>query len=173
MAIKMKMEKYWDIPDEFLTEIGRVIVRWNKLEGLMEFSLIELLGKSITEGRSLVVFTHMSFPQKMDVMGALIVECLTDPAYGWLCKYKTDVEPLLREAQKKRNTIAHSKWGIDDDGVTGKSNISARGALKMVSSQAFIPEIEDVSASIVKAADALSNLVFKRGRGSDTPQSGQ
>lgn len=169
----MKMDRDWDIPDDYLTEIGRVIVRWNKLEGLMEFSLIELLGKSITEGRSLVVFTHMSFPQKMDIMGALVVECLTNPAYGWLSAYKTDVEPLLKDAQRKRNAITHSKWGMDANGVTGKSNITARGALKMESSQAFIPEIEAASDSIVRAAEALSKLVFRQNRGSNTPQSGQ
>ncbi len=167
----MKMNEEWDIPDEYLAEIGRVIVRWNKLEGLIELSLIELLGKDMTEGRSLVLFTHMAFPQKMDVLSALVNECLFNPAYSWLKEYKPTVEPLLRDAAKRRNEIAHAKWGIKD-GTVGKSSISARGTLKLSNSQASISEIEEASNVIVKAADALATLVFFRGK-SAPPQSGQ
>jgi hypothetical protein len=66
----MKMDKEWDIPDDYLAEMGRISVRWSRLESVIELSMIELLGKSATEGRSLVLFTHMPFPQKMDIMGA-------------------------------------------------------------------------------------------------------
>jgi hypothetical protein len=167
----MKMNEEWDIPDEYLAEIGRVIVRWNKLESLIELSLIELLGKDMTEGRSLVLFTHMAFPQKMDVLSALVNECLLTPAYGWLREYKPSVEPLLREAAKRRNEIAHGKWGMRE-GTVGKSSITARGTLKLTNSQVSIAEIEEASVAIVKAADALASLVFFREK-SATPQSGQ
>ncbi len=166
----LKTDQDWDIPDEYLAEIGRVTVRWNRLESLMDLCLIELLGKSMLEGRSLVLFTHMAFPQKMDIMGALIIECLTNPTYGWLSRYKQDVAPLLGDAAKKRNMVIHSKWSSDPDGTVGRSEISARGKLKMERHQASLKEIEAASASIVRAADAMVKLVL---RNSLTPQQGQ
>src|SRR5690349_2752599 len=61
-------------PSEYLAEIGRVNVRWNMLESYLEFTLIKLLGKEISEGRSLVLFTHMAVPQKFDILSALVNE---------------------------------------------------------------------------------------------------
>lgn len=149
------MDKEWDIPDAYLAEMGRISVRWSRLESVIELSMIELLGKKATEGRSLVLFTHMSFPQKMDIMGALVVECLFSPEYQWLSRYKEDVAPLLNSASKKRNAIIHTKWGLAPDGTVEKSVISARGALKMDRFKGTIRELEEVSEAIVKAADAL------------------
>jgi hypothetical protein len=148
------------------------MVRWNRQESFLEFSLIELLGKSPTEGRSLVLFTHMSFPQKLDIMGALVAECLFSPAYQWLSGYR-EVERLLKDAQQKRNAIAHGKWGVDASGGVGKSRITAHGALKISSGSVAITEIEEASEVIVKAADALAKLVFPHIAASDAPQSGQ
>lgn len=157
----MKTNEDWDLPDDYLTEIGRVTVRWSKLESAMHLSMIELLGKDMTEGRSLVLFTHMTFPLKLDVLGALISECLMVPAYSWLSDYKTTVYPLLTEAAKERNTIVHSKFGVEQ-GLVKRSNLSARGSLKVTTSLVRLRDIEKVSEVIVKASDALFHLVFSR-----------
>ena len=169
----MKMDPNWDIPDEYLAEMGRVSVRWSRLEGMMELSMIKLLGKDITEGRSLVLFTHLGFPQRMHTLGALVTECMTNPAYHWLSAYKKEVEPLLNEASRLRNDIVHSKWGLNPDGSIGRSNISARGALKFKMSTVQLREIEAASEVIVKAAEALWRLVFSSLPPNDVPQSGQ
>jgi hypothetical protein len=168
----VEMDKEWDIPNEYLIEMGRLSVRWSRLETLIEFSMIELLGKSPLEGRSLVLFTHMTFPQKMDIMGALIVECLLNPQYQWLSRYKVDVAPLLKDAASKRNTIIHAKWMLDPDDCVWKSAISARGTLKMERTRGTIRELEDASKSIVKAGERLVALVFRK-QLSSIPQSGQ
>jgi hypothetical protein len=158
----MKMDQDWDIPDEYLAELGRISVRWSRLESFIEFAMIELLGKKPTEGRSLVLFTHMTFPQKMDLMSALVVECLFNPEYQWLSRYKEKVVPLLNAASKKRNAIIHAKWGVEPDGTVEKSVISARGSLKMERVKVTIGELEEASTSIVKAAEALVEVVFRQ-----------
>jgi hypothetical protein len=168
----MKMNEEWDIPDEYLTEIGRVTVRWSKLETNLSFCLIQLSGNSILERRSHILVTHMSFPQKIQALGALIVACLTNPTYGFLSNYKKDVEPLLNEASRLRNGIIHCHWGLNN-GVVGRSNVTARGELKMTSSNASLAEIEQASEAIVKAADALVALVTAGNSRSPNPHSGQ
>ncbi len=164
----MRSEEHWDIPDEYLTEIGRVTVRWSRLETY----LIKPSGRSLLDPRSHVVFVHMGFPQKMHALSALVTECLKAPLYSYLSEYRKGVAPLLEEASRRRNEIIHQKWGVDE-GVVGKSNISARGELKMQRSNVSILDIESASASIVKAADALMALVSAGTPESDAPQSGQ
>jgi hypothetical protein len=68
----------------------------------------------------------------------------------------------LNSASKKRNAIIHAKWGLAPDGTVEKSVISARGALKMDRFKGTIRELEEVSEAIVKAADALVLLVYRR-----------
>jgi hypothetical protein len=166
------MDEIWDIPDDYLAEIGRVTVRWSKLETHLNFCLIQLSGNSILEPRSHILFAHMSFPQKIHALGALIVACLTNPAYSFLSNYKKDVEPLLNEASRLRNGIIHCNWGMDN-GVVGRSNVTARGALKMTRNNASITEIEEASEAIVKASAALVALVVAGNSPNDKPHSGQ
>jgi hypothetical protein len=168
----MKMDEGWDIPDDYLAEIGRVTVRWSKLESHLNFCSIQLSGNTVFEPRAHVLVTHMSFPQKIHALGAMVVACLTNPAYSFLSNYKKDVEPLLNEASRMRNGIIHCNWGMEN-GVVGRSDVTARGALKMTRNNASITEVEEASEAIVKASDALVALVTAGSPSSDKPHSGQ
>jgi hypothetical protein len=168
----MEMDKEWDIPDDYLAEIGRITVRWSKLQTHMNFSLIQLSGGSLFERRQQAIFLHMSFPQKMDILGVLVLECLTNPKYHFLSVYKAQVEPLLAEASARRNRIIHCSWGMENDAVA-QSNITARRRIKVDKSTVSLSEIESTSRKIVEAADALFSMVTAGNPPSDTPQSGQ
>lgn len=146
-----------ELPNEYLIEIGRVTVRWAFLESILDLCLIKLAGLNVQHSTSLVIFNHMTFPLKIDVLGALITE--RKPFYKFLEAYASDVEPLLKKAQEKRNTFIHSKWGLTSNGEVHISRIQARGALKTSVRPIALEEIEAASSLIYDAAEALHDLV--------------
>lgn len=160
------------IPDEYLKAIGDVTVRWNSLEALLHLALIKLLGKDILEGRSHVVFAHMAFPQKLDVLSALIGELIDLPPEHPLSRYRPDIQPLLKEAQTKRNVIIHSIWGVQDGRVC-ISSVSARGSLKMKQEPLTLAEVQAVSTLIIKAGVELFMAVVVGSDNIPPPHSGQ
>lgn len=151
------MPEIFNIPDEYTNAIGAVVVRWNHLELIVNLFLIHLLGKEIFENRSHVVFAHMAFPQKLDVMGALVEELVNVPEYVGLQKYKSEVQPLLKKAQSGRNSVIHSMWGMKD-GKVMRASISARGSLKFTWTVADLNEIAVTIQSIEDARARLSEL---------------
>jgi hypothetical protein len=159
------------IPDEYLKAIGEVTIRWNSLEGLLHLCLIKLLGKDILEGRSHVVFAHMSFPQKLDSISALIGELTNLPANSPLNRYKEEIQPLLKQAQSKRNLIIHSIWGVDEKGRVCVSSVSARGTLKMKNEPISLKEVQAIPELITQAGMELFLSVVYNGK--RPPQTGQ
>ena len=151
------MPKISKIPDEYLKAIGEVAVRWNHMEQIVNLFLIYLSGGNIAEDRAHVVFAHMAFPQKMDVMGALAEELSKSGKSGAWTTYKSTVQPLLKKAQSGRNMVIHSMWGVHN-GKVKRASISARGTLKFSWLEATIQEIEDVTQSIEEARVAISAL---------------
>jgi hypothetical protein len=161
-----------DIPSEYLVEIGRINTRWSALESMIDFCLMRLAGKEITESRSLIIFNHMSFPMKLDVMGALISELL--PGYSRLADYQAVIQ-LLKQVQEKRNAIIHAKWSVNQ--ATQKveiSRFSARGKVKISMAPISTAEIRATADLIIQAIQELYKLVAKRdGITNNPPQSGQ
>jgi hypothetical protein len=63
----------WPVPDDFLSEIGRIAVVWANLESLLNISLTKLAGfKDPLDSRAFILITHASFPQRLDSFGALV-----------------------------------------------------------------------------------------------------
>ncbi len=146
-----------NLPEEHLSAIGKVVIRWNHLEQIVNLFLIHLLGKEIFDDRSHIVFAHMAFPQKLDALGALVEETVKLPRYASLKNYKTAVLPLLRAAQVGRNSVIHSFWGMKE-GIATRASIKARGSLKFTWGVATLKEIEAVIQAIEDARVALSDL---------------
>lgn len=151
------MAEFPNIPDEYLRSIGMVTVRWNHLEQIINLFLIHLLGNEIFDDRSHIVFAHMAFPQKVDVLSALVEKMVVLPQYSSLSNYKARVRPLLKAAQDGRNSIIHAMWGMKD-GITTRASITARGSLKFTWTVATLKEIEAVIQAIEDARVALSDL---------------
>jgi len=147
------------IPDEYLKAIGSVVVHWNYLEHVLNLILIHLLGKEITDDRSHIIFAHTSFPQRVDILSALVEKVENIPNYSKFREYKTKVEPLIKLAQKNRTWIIHSSWGMKDGNLM-RASITARGSLKFVWVVVALKEIEDAQEAIARAYKALSGLVI-------------
>jgi hypothetical protein len=87
------------IPAEFLKAIGEVVVAWNRMEFELTVILIHWLGKDINENRSHAIFAHMSFPQKLDIMGSLVEELIAEPRNAYLSACKKKVIPAALKVQ--------------------------------------------------------------------------
>ena len=119
----------------------------------------------------MVIFNHMAFPMKLDVMGALVSELL--PNYPRLSTYR-GVQQSLKRAQEGRNMVVHGRWAVDDtSGEVQVSRLSARGKLKASTTPFSVAEIRAVSDLIVKASQELFFLVAKAGTTNSPPHSGQ
>jgi hypothetical protein len=166
----MADEELPDIPTEYLAEIGRVTTRWAMLESVLDICLTLLAGKTVSDPRSAIIFNHMAFPMKLDVMGALVSELM--PAYPELSGFPA-VHQLLKQAQEKRNAIAHSKWSRDDTGQVQISRLTARGKLKTSVEPISVAEIRTAADLITKTAHDLYILVSKAGTTNSPPHIGQ
>ena len=160
-----------DLPDEYLIEIGRVTTRWAILEGTLDLCLMKLAGKEIADPRSMIIFNHMAFPMKLDILGAFVSELL--PQYPGLSGHPS-VHQLLKQAQEKRNLVTHSTWGKDEQtSEVTVGRLSARGKLKMSIQPISVAEIRSAADLITKAAQSLYSLVVKAGTTNNPPQTGQ
>jgi len=163
------MPQILEIPDEYLRAIGRVANQWNYLDSVFNVILIHFLGMDISKAKAFVVFPHMAFPQKLHILesiSALSVDTRLE-------NYKSEVQPLLIQAQKGRNLVIHSIWGMKDGRVT-RASLSARGSLKLTWQPATLKEIEAAHKSIEDATAALAALIPPGWRKSiPSPQSGQ
>lgn len=149
-----------DMPPEYLKAIGDVVVRWNHLEQLLNNILGGLLANDPNDIRAKIVFAHMAFPQKLDIMASIAEEYLKNPANSFLEMYKPAM-PLLRQAQVDRNLVIHSMWGFFD-GQVMRSLMTARGRFKFTWQPASIKEIQKASKSIDAARGSLRELLPER-----------
>jgi hypothetical protein len=100
-----------DIPAEYLTELGRITVHWSAFESILDLCLMQLVGKSIRERRSWIIFAHMTFPLKIDILRSVVSEL--EPNYPALAQGFPPVLSAVKSAQSTRNRFLHAKWGVD------------------------------------------------------------
>ncbi|WP_371229070.1 hypothetical protein ACAW63_22685 [Pseudomonas sp. QE6] len=148
----------WPVPDEYLIEMGRVGALWASLETCLNVFIGKLAGFNEYDPKPFILVNHSSFPQKLDMLGALCEQLVSD--YPQLTDYK-GVIAKLRSAQKKRNIYAHNAISPDPD--TGKmkmANGSARGTLKVSVDTVELADIRRASIEINEANVALYKLVL-------------
>ena len=146
------------IPEPYLTAIGKVCVNWGMLEKIMDLALAKLAGFTLEDSRGAIVTTHMSWPQKMDVLEALVNALLLD--YPYLAKFDK-TKPLLKKAQEGRNRIVHGQWG-ESDGKIHKLRMTARGKLKASIDLITIEQINAIAMDVGRAGAALLKLVLNQ-----------
>jgi hypothetical protein len=102
----------------------------------------------------------MTWPQKMDALGALIHSLLED--YAHLSGFKGTASPLLTKAQIGRNKIIHAFWGLDETGQVTALRATARGKLKFTQEAISLQDIESIVADVSKAGAALLRLILAK-----------
>jgi hypothetical protein len=162
-------ENFLELPDEYLREIGRVAVYWNELEHLLLHTLsIALLGEYAKDGRSMAVFVHMAFPQKLDALSSMLR--IIDDSLGLI--YRNEVQPLLKRSQEKRNEILHQSW-IPQKAEILRLDIKARGTLKFTLEPVEFQELLNTSAFIKSAHWKLWGEITVPLAPKSDPQQGQ
>ena len=149
----------WPVPDSYLVEIGRVTVLWSSLEGFLNLCLGKLAGFADNDPKPFVLVNHTSFPQRLDMLGALCEHLA--PAHPSLADHRT-VIGKLRTAQKERNKFAHHGLAPDEKGQITMAVGSARGSIKTSIEPVTIADIRRAVMAVDEAFVALYKLVLQR-----------
>lgn len=151
----------WPLPDSYLIELGRVLALWASLESLLNTCLGKLAGfNDLSDPTPFILVTHSSFPQRIDMLGALCDQL--KETHPHLSSHK-EVVSKLKSAQTSRNRFAHN--GIVFDPKTEAYFLaqgSARGKLKTSVSPITPTEIHESSKEVHLATLALYKLVLQK-----------
>ncbi|TNE61560.1 MAG: hypothetical protein EP335_15480 [Alphaproteobacteria bacterium] len=149
----------WPLPTEVLAEIGRVTAAWNVLESQLVLFLGKLAGfDQLFDPKPVILFNHTSFPQKLDMLGALCEDLME--SYPRLQGYKATIA-LIKEAQSERNKIVHNMIASSrDKGGYHLLKASARGKLKTEIEPITVHDIRNIALKIDAAATNLYKLVL-------------
>ncbi len=159
--MKNTYSENWPLPDSYLIELGRVSALWAALETLLNTCLGKLAGfNDVNDPTAFILITHTSFPQRLDMLGALCEQLKATHTH--LSDYK-EVVSKLKAAQASRNRFAHN--GVTFDPVTKVYFLpqgSARGKLKTSVSPITPSMIHEASKEVHLATLALYKLVLRR-----------
>ncbi len=149
----------WPLPDEYLIEVGRITSLWASLESFLYLCIGKLAGfDNLSDPTTFILFSHSSFPQKLDMLGALCEQL--EPLAPHLKGYQLVISKL-RTAQKSRNRFTHNGMSLNND--TGNIEMalgSARGKLKTSVTTVKLADIKRVVIEIDEAMNSLYKLVL-------------
>ncbi len=150
----------WPLPQEWLTELGRMAALWASLESFVGLAIGKLSGfDEMDDARPYILIAHSGFRQRVDIIGALCDHLL--PSHPQLKGYE-DVIALLKKAQVQRNRFIHNGMHPSDKDprkmTTGRG--SARGTLKFKVENIDLADLKQAVIDINEGMQALMNLVF-------------
>ena len=158
-VLKVKFDG-WPLPNEYLTELGRIAAVWGSLESCLNLCLQKLAGfNDLADPTSFILLAHTNFPQRLDMLGSLC-EHLSS-SYPNLNEHKP-VLVSLRSAQKLRNKYMHNGLVEDESGGVQMSTGSARGTLKFATEALTVADLRRVTMAIHQAMLDLYKLVLQR-----------
>lgn len=151
--------KDWPLPDEYLIEVGRIALLWASLESFLYLCIGKLAGfNELTDPTAFILFSHSSFPQKLDMLGTLCEQM--EPFASNLKGYQ-NVISKLKAAQKSRNRFMHNGMALNTENGNIEMAIgSARGKLKTSINTIHLTDIKKVVIEISEAQNALYKLVL-------------
>lgn len=151
----------WPLPEEFLAGLGRIASLWAALDFYLNVCIGKLAGFASREDSTPFILTaHASFPQKLDMLGAL---CERHSDQEARLKQCNEVVAALRTAQSERNRYLHNciHWNPEDGRfVMGVG--SARGKLKVGADEIDLVDLRRVAVLIDDALAKLHHLVSGR-----------
>jgi hypothetical protein len=162
----------FDLPDDYLQEIGKIAVSWNDLENLLHHTLVlALLDDFAQDGRAIAAFAHIAFPQKLDTLKTMLQMGNTSGGKVF-SDYCEQIQPLLKNCQEKRNAILHQSWSVQD-GTVKRLDIKARGVLRLTLSDVTLDELKGITALIIRTHQSMFELIAMPLSPKSAPQQGQ
>lgn len=154
----MQFPENFPVPNEYLTELGRVTALWGSLEQSVNNAINYLSGLEVHDHWRVAVLTaHSNFKQRVDIIDTLCNELKTQ--YPNLSNH-IETTKLVRSAQKMRNHFFHN--GIffnEENGKVQTLSLSARGSLKTNVRDVNISKLKDLSAKIHESMLSLHGLI--------------
>ncbi len=146
-----------EIPDEFISALGRMTLQWGRLEALTMMAFSKFAGyDGGLDPRAIIVMANAGYSQRIDTISALC-EHLSDD-YPHL-EDRARVIKLLRGASKGRNKYSHNTIHLDDDGHVYVSYATARDSLVITNEIVRLTEIDEVTKKITEAGASLMELI--------------
>jgi hypothetical protein len=146
------------LPEPYLTAIGKVCAQWSVLEWQVGMVISKLSGYEIFDARPAMLTAHMSWPQKLDVLGALVAA--NRESYPHLERFDV-VRPMLKKAAAGRNRVVHGQW-TSEEGKIHMLRLSARGELKTEIVPVTVKEIEIIADDISAATAAVLKMILNK-----------
>lgn len=144
------------LPEPYLTAIGRVCVQWSQLEATADLMLRKMMGFDIHDPRGYAITPHMSWPLKMDILSSLIEMYIKDHPH--LSAF-SDVQKMLKTSQDSRNRIIHAQWHFEN-GNAYMLRATARKRFKTNIDPISVNEINEISSQIGATAIKLYQAVL-------------
>jgi hypothetical protein len=146
------IEDDFGIPDEYLLELGKIIVSFGKLESLLNETLAWAMIDDIAAyPRALAAFAHMNFTMRMDALEAMLF--LIEKEFAEL--YRDKVYQHLKDAQAGRNSAVHQLWSTSQGEIT-RSDVKAKRKLKLTTTSVSLQDLKDVLQTVENAYSSLS-----------------
>lgn len=150
----------WPLPDDFLTELGRISALWSSLEASLMICLTKLAGFNDPHNPvPFILLAHASFPQRLDMLGTLCEQLSVEHPH---LNEHGPVLTKLRAAQRSRNRFVHN--GLTFNADTRRMEIavgSARGKLKVSVDSVDLMNLRASCIEIHEAQRALLHLVLR------------
>lgn len=141
----------WPLPEQYLTELGRVSVLFGALESNVNIAISKLAGyDGVFDWRSAVVTAHANFKQRVDILETLCHELHDE--HPQLKNYRA-VLKKIKQVQVERNRFMHNSLSFDPEaGEVKASSLSARGQMK--------PRVETVAIAQMRKLSAEIHMVM-------------
>lgn len=150
----------WPLPEEYLTELGRIVSSWTVTEKILGIFLAKMSGYEVDDPRGTILFNNHTIPQKIDTLGCLVE--LFQEQHPNLRDYP-DALSKIRRAQKSRNKFVHSSLQYDP---TLKKVVVAyattRGTLKTKIEAIELVDLKRAAVDIAEANKAIYKVILRR-----------
>jgi hypothetical protein len=150
----------WPMPEEYLVELGRINAIWASLENVINITLVKISGFDIHDPRGIIMFEHLSMPQKLDILGSLGDQLLAEHPH---LKDLPESISKIKTAQSSRNKFIHNALNYDPETKTLELPIAtARGKLIAKVNKISKADLKRVIVEISIAQRHLHKTVFKK-----------
>jgi len=155
---RLKFNKDWPLPNEFMMELGRISATWSSLESTMNVAISKLAGYSgVLDYRSFIMLAHTNSKQRIEILETLFEQVSKE--FSNLKNYESIIK-IIKSAQKGRNKFIHYTMSFNPEKNRMElTSLSARGVMKVTVNPVTVNELKEVSAKNHEAMCLLHSII--------------
>ncbi|SDE83736.1 hypothetical protein [Terriglobus roseus] len=148
-----------DMPEDYLTIIGAIILKFNTLDNSLMTAIIGLTGQDASQLNAHIPYARLNFNVRKGLLD-LLINAMGEPVAGsphdW---YKKEFHASLMDVAARRNAIAHSVWTVED-GIVVRRRLRPRKVLEMERVPVTKQELLDLLTEISRCREAIRELAY-------------